>query len=408
MTPGTPGFIGERLKEAREARSQTIIALADLLGVSPQAISQYEKTTSPRPEIMKKISEVLNMPETFFRHPIVKSESGVFIPRSMSSITKSARVRAERRHAWTREIARYLQRYFEFPPVNFPVFDIPSDPVCISMNQIEELASQTRRFWNLDEEPINNMVSLLENNGAIVYRDALRADTLDAYSEFSLEGRPYVCLGSDKNVCVRSRFDAGHELGHLILHSKIDKTLVTKQTEYRLLEQQAHRFAGAFLFPAQSFASEFYSTSLDALKILKPKWKVAISMMIMRALDLELISEESAKKLWIAYARRRWRNQEPLDDELEIEYPTLLRRSMEMLINNRMVTKEGVLFQLPYNPHDIEALTGAIGCLTKKSPEEEPPLKILNFPGRRSNSTSISEKNTSNNILKFPERKPRE
>jgi Zn-dependent peptidase ImmA (M78 family)/transcriptional regulator with XRE-family HTH domain len=403
MIPGTPGFIGERLREAREARGLTAIALADLVGVTRQAISHYESTKSPRPEIMQKISEVLGLPESFFRRRIIRSETGTVFYRSMSSATKASRLRAEKRFGWLMEIAEYLQAYFEYPPVNFPQFSLPDQPVKISTDQIEDIALQTRLFWNLGDGPIGNMVSLLENNGAIIFRDELGADTLDAFSAFSSKGIPYICLGSDKAVCVRSRFDAGHELGHLILHRTVNKSLLTKQTEFRLLEEQAHRFASAFLFPSQSFAMEFYSASLDTFKVLKPKWKVSIAMMIKRASELELVSPEQAKRLWIAYTRRKWRNAEPLDDELEIEYPKLMKRSIELLINQKIKTPEDILHQLPFNPHDIEVLVGSTGSLTSKVAENDPPLRVKKFPDRsRSNIPSISNK--PGEVLKFPDK----
>ena len=39
---GTPGFVGERLTEARQARGLTGTSLAEILSVRPGSISQYE------------------------------------------------------------------------------------------------------------------------------------------------------------------------------------------------------------------------------------------------------------------------------------------------------------------------------------------------------------------------------
>ena len=41
MSVGTPNFVGERLKEAREARGLTGVAVADLVGVKRDSISLY-------------------------------------------------------------------------------------------------------------------------------------------------------------------------------------------------------------------------------------------------------------------------------------------------------------------------------------------------------------------------------
>src|SRR5688572_4245418 len=101
MTVGTPGFQGARLVEAREARRLTGIALADLVPITRAAISTYEKgTATPSPEVFSRICDALRLPPHFFtRGPREKEMSSVFY-RSLSSATKSARVRAERRFAW--------------------------------------------------------------------------------------------------------------------------------------------------------------------------------------------------------------------------------------------------------------------------------------------------------------------
>lgn len=403
MKPGTPGFIGARLREAREARGLPAIGLADLIGVSRAAVSQYENgIQSPRPEVMERITKTLRLPDVYFRLPMGKTDVGAIFYRSMSAATKSARIRAERRYFWLKAIVGYLREFVQLPAVNFPDFDLSIDPVRISDNQIEELAIQTRRFWNIGDGPINNVVWLLENNGAIVARDELGAETLDAFSEFCVgDGVPYVVLGSDKAVAARSRFDAAHELGHIILHRKINKTHLSRKSDHHLIEEQAHRFAGAFLVPAQAFASEFYSATLDALKILKAKWRVSIAMMIKRAENLNFISPQQVRRLWISYSRRRWRTKEPLDDELEIEQPRVLRRAFELLINEKIQTREQILSHLPFAPHDIEILAGIPGFLSRVSDDDGPSVCVLK-EGARKRVSNQHAAETSGQIIEFP------
>jgi Zn-dependent peptidase ImmA (M78 family) len=136
----------------------------------------------------------------------------------------------------------------------------------------------------MGDGPIGNMVYLLENKGCIVSRVLLDADNLDAFSQWRFqEGRPYVVLGADKEAAARSRFDAAHELGHLVLHPNLDSVVLRKTAEFALLEAQAHKFAGAFLLPEARFCSEFRVPTLDALRMMKQKWKVSIGSMLMRA-----------------------------------------------------------------------------------------------------------------------------
>ena len=67
MRPGTPGFIGQRLREAREARAKTAADLAKLVGVTRAAISQYEGGhQTPSPAVMEKLSKELGVPSQFF------------------------------------------------------------------------------------------------------------------------------------------------------------------------------------------------------------------------------------------------------------------------------------------------------------------------------------------------------
>lgn len=276
MKPGTPGFIGVRLREAREARGLTAIALSQVLSLTRSAISHYENgDQSPRPEVMEQIQQTLNLPPHFFRRIPPKRKKGTIFYRSMSAATKTARTKAERRYYWLHDMVSYLGEFINFPAVNFPKFDLPEDPNRISPELIEELASETRRYWKLGDGPISNVVWLLENHGAIVSRCELEAETLDAFSEWHIEDeRPYIILGADKNVAARSRFDAAHELGHLILHRHIDKSRLGRPQDFKLIENQAHRFAGAFLIPASAFFREVSTPSLDTFRALKSTWVV--------------------------------------------------------------------------------------------------------------------------------------
>lgn len=377
MRPGTPGFVGERLREAREARGLTQISLGEMLGVTNRAISQYENGTgSPHPEIMQKIPEVLNIPLQFFLTPITEEETtnGPIFYRSMSSATATARTRAERKFGWLKRIVDFLQDFVEFPKVNFPDYNFSNDPLKITKRDIEESASELRKYWGLGDGPISNVVYLLENNGAIVSRINLYADTLDAFSNWRyVENRPYIILGSDKESAARSRFDAAHELGHIILHRHIDSGILRNSPKFKEIELQAAKFAGAFLLPSTSFADDFLTPTLDALLVLKSKWNVSIGAMLVRAQELNLINSERASRLWRYYARRGYKKGEPLDDKVKPEEPELLRQALTVIIENKIQTKAQVISRLCLGQLDIEELTG----LTPGYLSDKPKVKTL-------------------------------
>ncbi len=375
MTVGTTGFVAGRLRQAREARGLSVVALADLVGVSAAAISQYEKGQHlPRMETTEILAKRLNLPLSYFLKPEVVApvEQNRLFYRSMSSATKQARTRAGRRLEWLKEIVGYFEKFFDFPEPNIPDLGLPDDFRKISRAAVESAAEQLRSFWRLGLEPISDLIRTMEANGIYVSRGTLDAETLDAFSEFDGQ-RPYVFLNSDKNVLVRSRFDCAHELGHLVLHRNIRQKDLNRAVDFKVIESQAHHFGGAFLFPAKSFQHEIWGLSLDSFRSLKPTWKVSIAAMISRASQLGMLDEEEAKRLWINLGRRGWRQREPLDD-LPCEKPKLLPKAADALIRNKIKTRHQIIADLAIPLSDIVELLGDEPEFFREE-DDEPRLK---------------------------------
>jgi Zn-dependent peptidase ImmA (M78 family)/DNA-binding XRE family transcriptional regulator len=361
MPSPTPGFVGERLREARQVRGLRAVELAEMLDVTPQAVSNYETgKKSPSPAVADAIAEKLNLPSHFFTRPVSASPDDPVFYRSMSAATKSARTRAEGRLRWLEEITHYFAAVVEFPSVNLPDFDVPANLFLLAADDIEIIAAAARRHWNMsDDGPIGNMIYLLENQGVVVARDHLGAATLDSLSSASsLYERPHVMIGVEKGTAVRWRYDAAHELGHLILHRYLDPKTLSRPADFKQIEDQAHRFASAFLLPMAPFAEDLFSASMDILRALKPKWRVSIAMMIRRARDGHLISEEHYRRMFINYSRRRWNGFEPLDDKLPAEEPRLLRTAAELTLAQGGYSAADLMAGLALSPGDIESLCG--------------------------------------------------
>lgn len=334
-------------------------ALAELVEVSSQAIYQYENgRSSPSGEVLAALSKAVNLPEAFFLLPPRSRDHSTIFYRSMASATKSARRRAERRFAWFHDIVDYVSEFVELPTSNLPALNLAADPLLLSDAEIEEAAEEVRRLWRMGEGPIANMVLLLENQGVFVARDRLGAEKLDGLSTFvAPQQRPTIFIGTDKGSAARWRFDAAHELGHLILHSHIDPERLLRPEHFAQIEQQAHRFGAAFLLPLASFGEELFAVNLDAFHALKPRWKVSIAMMLTRAQHAGFISEDASRKLWISLSRKRWRTSEPFDDTMEPEEPRLLRRSFELIFGNGAQTAADVQSRLALPAADIESLS---------------------------------------------------
>lgn len=359
MRNGTPGFQAERLVEARDSRGLTQVALADLINRTSSSISRWEAgNQSPEPEALETLARALNLPVTFFMRPRAAFGDNPMFFRSMASTTQTQRRRACGRLHWAEEIALTLQDWLDFPTVNVPRLDA-SDYREIDESDIERLAADCRRAWGLGTGPIADVLLVMENAGICVVKEEVGSAAMDGLSHWSdTDNRPYVLLAADKATCVRSRLDAAHELGHLVLHGHIREKTLSDSASFKEIERQAFLFAGAFLLPGESFATEVWSPSLNGLLPLKERWKVSLGAMVKRCRTLGMINDEYEQRLWKHYSARGWRKAEPLDDTLPIESPRLLSRSIRLLIDESVRTREQLLDDFRLTASDVESLCG--------------------------------------------------
>ncbi|MCY4530686.1 MAG: XRE family transcriptional regulator [Chloroflexi bacterium] len=358
MPTSSPGFVGSRLREAREVRQLTAVSLAEMVDVTPATVSAYENGHwTPSPEVLAKITETLNFRTEFFFRPGIRLEDTrqTIFERSKSSTTKSTRRRAQHQRTWLREILQYLDQFVTLPAPNFPPDGL--DWSRLEDEAIEESARRTRRHWNLGDGPISNVTLLAEKNGIIVTMVPMNARDLSAFSTLDHDDqRPYIVLGTDIPSPFRTRFNVCHELGHLVLHRTVTPLEFQDQRYFKMIESQADRFAAALLTPASTFSPDITAPTLDVFRTLKPRWRTSIKMMVYRAQELNIIDREEARRLYINYNRRGWNRGEPLDRETEVEKPRLVRRVFEAIIDNDVLERSQIVAALPFNREDIEQL----------------------------------------------------
>jgi Zn-dependent peptidase ImmA (M78 family)/transcriptional regulator with XRE-family HTH domain len=327
-------FDGRRLREAREARGLSIALLAGEANLSRMSVQRFESGQQrPASETVVALADALRVPVSFFAQPTTDIPLSPVFYRSLTTIRRAMHLHmAERLLGWTHRIVSSLESYVELPPVKLPREDVPSDPSDLTMNDVERLAERARVYFNLGDGAISNVGWLLENRGCVVVRNALGLDGIDAFSQRGANDRPIIVLG--RFACsVRHQFDYAHELGHLILHRNIDKKYLAEVPRYRLIEDQAHRFASAFLLPADYFRRSVGKSdvSLNGLLALKKDWLVSVAAMVKRSGTIGLISKDEERMLWIAYLKRGWKRREPLDDMLRIDPPCLLAEAISTL-----------------------------------------------------------------------------
>ena len=97
------------------------------------------------------------------------------------------------------------------------------------------------------------------------------------------------------------RFTLAHEVGHVIMH-----TLPSIEQE-----READRFAAELLMPAKDTKSDLRSLTFQKLGPLKYRWKVAMSALIMRARDLNQVTDRQAQRFWTKMGQFGIRTYEP-------------------------------------------------------------------------------------------------
>jgi Zn-dependent peptidase ImmA (M78 family)/transcriptional regulator with XRE-family HTH domain len=345
-------IIPERIREARESVGMTDDQFADAIGVSRQSVGAYETgAVSPRGDVFSKIITVTHQPPAFFT-TARKYNAGRFLTptwRSLKRMQRPDRLRIGRRLEWAYCIAEFMAEYVDLPQVNLPPieFDYERD----GNERIEEIADQVREFWNVGFGPITDLSPLLEYNGVIVVEEPVNCDDMDAVSRWQ-GGRPYMLYAADQASNSRKLFNLAHELAHLVLHNAIE----VNSRNLDRMENQANRFAGAFLMPRRTFAREIANTTIDYFLSLKGRWRVAVAAMIYRCKELGILNPDQVKYLWKQMNARGIRRKEPLDNAFALSKPMVLASATQMLIDNKIKLPAQIAEDLVMNADDIESI----------------------------------------------------
>ena len=352
-------FNGQRLRQARLYKGLSINDLAELLGVSKQAISQYETANvTPDFDKMRIITNELNFPSSyFFQEDSFDVNAKTTYFRALLSANKNARLQQVVKIKHLAMIYEILSNYLEFPQLN-----IPDVSEFINNDEIdyEAMAQKIREYWEIGQKPIEDFPYLLEKNGIIVASYPVSQDNIDAYSQkINVEGNDkfIIVLSDDKNSAVRSNFDAAHELGHILLHDwNLDLEELSRE-DFKKQEKQANNFAAAFLLPKEAFLKDvsLYPKDLKYYIELKRKWKVSISAMLIRANKLGVINDNQYQYLMKQMTFNKWRQNEPLDNVIIKQEPILLNKSIEMLIGNNVFNPQEFLDELAENNISMKA-----------------------------------------------------
>lgn len=331
-------FNPQRLILGRKRRKLTARALATAIGVSPITISRLENgANEPEDETIEAIAAALSFPKTFFFGEDLDelpAEAASF--RSLSSMTAK-----ERDAALSAGVIAYMLHDWVAERFNLPLCEVPY----LGGEAGPESAAQiVRATWGLGQAPVSNMVKLLESKGVRVFSLSEDTKNVDAFSCWR-DCVPFVFLNTFKST-ERSRFDAAHELGHLVMHKH------GAPQDSREAESEADRFASAFLMPADDVLSRIRSVpDLDSLIQAKKRWGVSVAALAYRLHKLGITREWQNRSLNVEMSSRGYRRQEP--EGLEPEASALWPQVFSTLWRER-VTRDHVAVQLHVPAQELD------------------------------------------------------
>ena len=299
-----------RLQSARKMAGLSLQSLADKLGnvVTKQALNKYEQgKMKPDSTGLIALANALQVPvDYFYANPSVIQLTQIDFRKYSTKISNTLE------ESIKEKVKYQCERYFELE--DLLALDEKSDYFIYSgivkdEQDAEEAAKALRKQWNLGEDPIPDVVELLEDKGYKVVEinspdgfDGMKANAGD---------RKVIALpkleGEDIDI-VRRRFTALHELAHHALTFAED--LLEK-----FIERLCHVFASAVLYPAEKALKELHHSRfhfyVNELVLLKERWGISFPAIMQRAARLGIVDKNLITRFSIAYNKRGYRKNEP-------------------------------------------------------------------------------------------------
>lgn len=332
-------FNAQRLLFALKLRGFTKRSLGKELGVTDRYITLIEKgERKASGKIILSIAKILNLPPRFFYLddlPVIAECSVSF--RKLSRLQARHKNKALYAAGLAVAIEAVVKKYLKLPRNRLPDYrDI----------EPEVAARMLREEIGIGEKPIGVLIPWMESLGVRIFSIPYPDSALDAFS-FWNDDTPFVFVNLNMSP-ERVRFDVVHEIGHLIMHR-------FKKLKDRTVEQEAHRFASAFLMPEGSViprAKRPYIT-LEAILSLKSIWGVSAAALIRRLKDLSLISDWQYRTLYIELSKKGMMKNEPRPlraPEVSKLWPEAFK-----LLRKQGITRREIINRLGINPSDFNA-----------------------------------------------------
>lgn len=368
-------FIGKSLTNIRILHELSRAQLANELGITEQAVWQYENGyVSPKLEVVNKMKSLFKVKSSYFyRNDLLENsntgdniriQSIAYRSETINSIikTQSEFVHVKFLDAFIKKVGTKIKY-----PSNL-LLDLRKTVVAfLNSNQhlergeqIKAIAILARDKIGLPQNTNKNLLFYLEKAGALVFEKSI-GDTIDAYSLWTEDDNPYIVIGTIKKSAARRNFDLAHELGHLLLHFRVEFNMLDKQT-YKRMEDEANLFASEFLLPEDEFRKDCSNimkvSNPDSYIDLKMKWIVSLQAMAMRLNKLEILTHQQFRYFFMSMSKKGYRKLEPLDNDIPIEHPMKIQSVLQLLFEKGVYSVSSLMDDLKVDIGFLSMITG--------------------------------------------------
>lgn len=293
--------LGEKLRTARLATGLSTRAVADRLrpfvSVSHATLANYERGMT-RPPI-----DVMSALATLYQRPLAWFLGNGPTLQGIRYRNLKSKVSARDRHMFEGECQRWLDAYVA---IEGYLAEKQDAALPFSVDADDSPATAAHKLRQLlgcgEEERLPSVVEVLEKLGCRVMETETNLAIDGLAARFGTE---HVVMLSNSVTYDRSRMNAAHELGHILLgdceHGEDDKAA----------EVAAFEFASHLLLTPKMLEAAFRRKSVVDLVRFKERFGISLAAMVYRASKANLISELETKRLWIEFAKRGWRTKEP-------------------------------------------------------------------------------------------------
>ncbi|GAB3039656.1 hypothetical protein GCM10027052_19990 [Parafrigoribacterium mesophilum] len=308
--------IGDRIRRLRLGLGLSQLDLATNSGIASGVVSMIENDRhEPDATTIRALAQVLDCTPDYLREPAAVEAPRVDRPKLRAYADASQRSVDRTTYDSITAIEAVQKVGLRRIDDLMPVFDGDlNDEV-----SIDEIAADVRTAAGLQvSEVIPNVIRAAERLGCVVlpmdgelgrhWGLSFRVNDVPVIRVTRPSHDPEHDIPGD-----RQRFTVAHELGHLVLHAGTGQP--TSPEAAARMENEANRFAAAFLVPGDSALDDLHAAggrvTLSTLGTLKAKWGYSIKAFVMRFRQLGVIEDAQARSLYKQISARKWNKDEP-------------------------------------------------------------------------------------------------